>query len=83
MGTYRKKPVEIQAEQFFRDRLPWPEGVVEDPFKVRGPGIETLEGRMDVRDGDWVITGLQGERYPCKPDIFESTYEPVVEVWAD
>jgi hypothetical protein len=38
--------------------------------------IDTLEGRMSVKPGDWVITGVKGERYPCKPDIFEATYEP-------
>ena len=37
--------------------------------------INTLEGRMDVQIGDWIITGIQGEHYPCKPDIFEATYE--------
>ena len=37
--------------------------------------IETLEGRMDVSLGDWIITGVKGERYPCKPDIFEATYD--------
>ena len=37
--------------------------------------IETLEGRMAVNLGDWIITGVQGEHYPCKPDIFEATYE--------
>lgn len=37
--------------------------------------IQTLEGRMDVQIGDWVITGVKGERYPCKPDIFAATYE--------
>lgn len=39
--------------------------------------IETLEGRMEVSLGDWVITGVKGECYPCKPDIFDATYEPV------
>ncbi|MHB1260355.1 MAG: hypothetical protein ACYC2H_01430 [Thermoplasmatota archaeon] len=39
--------------------------------------IDTLEGAMRVNIGDWVITGVKGERYPCKPDIFEATYEPV------
>jgi len=39
--------------------------------------IPTLEGKMVVKPGDWVITGVKGERYPCKPDIFEATYEPV------
>jgi hypothetical protein len=39
--------------------------------------IDTLEGGHTVCPGDWVITGVQGERYPCKPDIFADTYEPV------
>lgn len=39
--------------------------------------IETLEGRMLVNPGDWVIRGVKGEFYPCKPDIFERTYDPV------
>lgn len=37
--------------------------------------IETLEGRHEVTEGDWIITGVNGEKYPCKPDIFEKTYE--------
>jgi len=41
--------------------------------------IETLEGTMVGEPGDWLITGVQGEKYPCKPDIFEQTYEPVLE----
>lgn len=39
--------------------------------------IDTLEGRHEVSPGDWIITGIKGEKYPCKPDIFEATYEPV------
>lgn len=39
--------------------------------------IETLEGKMHASPGDWIITGVQGEQYPCKPDIFEKTYTPV------
>jgi hypothetical protein len=39
--------------------------------------IETLEGTMRAEVGDWVITGVKGERYPCKPDIFAATYERV------
>jgi len=39
--------------------------------------IETLEGTMVASPGDWIITGIQGEQYPCKPDIFEATYELV------
>jgi len=38
--------------------------------------IETLEGNMAVGMGDWIITGVKGEHYPCKPDIFAATYEP-------
>ena len=38
--------------------------------------IKTLEGDMKAEAGDWIITGVQGEQYPCKPDIFEQTYEP-------
>lgn len=39
--------------------------------------IPTLEGVMHASIGDWIITGVNGEQYPCKPDIFEKTYEPV------
>jgi len=39
--------------------------------------IETLEGPLRAALGDWIITGLRGEQYPCKPDIFEKTYELV------
>lgn len=39
--------------------------------------IDTLEGKMTASPGDWIITGVNGEQYPCKPDIFEKTYEPV------
>lgn len=39
--------------------------------------IETLEGTHKASVGDWIITGVHGEQYPCKPDIFEKTYEPV------
>ena len=41
--------------------------------------IATLEGVMTANPGDWIITGVNGEQYPCKPDIFEKTYEPVEE----
>lgn len=39
--------------------------------------IPTLEGTMQAKPGDWIIRGVKGEFYPCKPDIFEATYEPV------
>ena len=41
------------------------------------PYINTLEGRRYISKGDFIITGVKGERYPCKPDIFEATYEKV------
>ena len=41
--------------------------------------IPTLEGMMIAHEGDWMIRGVQGELYPCKPDIFEATYEPLEE----
>lgn len=76
---FRKKPVVINAVQFFNDR-PFPGGVCDcgqDPRHYGTPHIHTLEGIHDVSEGDWIITGIKGERYPCKPDIFEATYEPV------
>ncbi len=42
--------------------------------------VETLEGVMHASVGDWIITGVHGEKYPCKPDIFEQTYEPIQEL---
>ena len=52
--------------------------VVVDAYQTdREMNIETLEGVMHTEPGDWIITGVNGERYPCKPDIFEKTYEPV------
>lgn len=39
--------------------------------------IDTLEGKMHASPGDWIITGVNGEQYPCKPDIFEKTYTPL------
>lgn len=58
---YRKKPVVIEAVG--------PIEIAED--------IVTLEGTMRADIGDYIITGVQGERYPCKPDIFHATYEKV------
>ena len=81
MGRYRKKPVVVKAEQFFPNKKPWPEGLESNwdnhPTTSGKVTIQTLEGRMEVSPGDWIITGVKGERYPCKPDIFEATYEPV------
>ena len=78
---YRKKPVVIEAvqitDQTFDAPNPNPEhiiGVLYDPAK-RQAHIETLEGTMTASVGDWIIRGVKGELYPCKPDIFEATYE--------
>jgi len=72
---FRKKPVVIEAMQFFINTLDgWPLGVYKDGDKHC---IDTLEGPLNVSEGDWIITGVKGEKYPCKPDIFEATYERV------
>ena len=52
-------------------------GLLKDAPDVSTAYIETIEGPLHVTRGDWIITGVQGERYPCKPDIFAATYEPV------
>ena len=51
--------------------------VVEAYQTEKEVDIQTLEGVMHASVGDWIITGVNGEQYPCKPDIFEKTYEPV------
>lgn len=89
MAKFRKKPVVIEAVQFWPDMSPYPDGVdvlVAGPYHPDDPpgtfqlaSIQTLEGTMQVSPGDWVITGVKGERYPCKPDIFAATYEPAEE----
>ena len=54
--------------------------VIVDAYQTdKDVHIETLEGVMHASPGDWIITGVNGEKYPCKPDIFEKTYEPVSE----
>ncbi len=80
MGFYRKKPVVIEARQFCTelyeealDVVEWANGTVTH----EGFRIDTLEGPLNVSSEDWVIKGIRGEFYPCKPDIFEATYEYV------
>lgn len=53
--------------------------IIEAYQTDKGVYINTLEGRMYAHPGDWIITGVNGEKYPCKPDIFEKTYELVAE----
>lgn len=72
---FRKKPVVIEATQWFKDG----DHPAVVPGKLSGMPVfwvETLEGPMYVSPGDYIITGVVGETYPCKPDIFELTYEP-------
>ena len=76
MAKFRKKPVVIEATQFWINSPDgWPQGVYKDSTSPTGYRIDTLEGSHEVTNGDWIITGVKGEHYPCKPDIFEMTYE--------
>ena len=78
---FRKKPVVIEAEQFDGRKLSDQHGRKKWPYlddtSPTGYSIDTLEGKHEVKKGDWIITGVKGECYPCKPDIFELTYEKV------
>ncbi len=99
---YRKKPIEIEAHQWFKNGDHPNDGPAENEGELvryfRRPDIDgksgcslcgyvfhahgwidTLEDGHRVCPGDWIIEGVQGEFYPCKPDIFEETYEPVKE----
>lgn len=85
MPKFRKKPIVIEAFQ-------WKDNPAELPFWITkhenfitetdGDGnftgciIETLEGDMRVNLDDWIIKGVEGEIYPCKPSVFAATYEP-------
>ena len=92
MPHFRKRPVVIEARQYTeasetvqRDLLAW---INVDPLAQKllsagRPGhglvVPTLEGNMIANVGDWIICGVHGEFYPCKPDIFAATYEAVEE----
>ena len=80
MSKFRKKPVVIEAVQWTGEMTPDLEAHFgNDPINLTPSGlvIKTLEGFHDASVGDWIIRGIKGELYPCKPDIFEATYEPV------
>ena len=88
MAKYRKKPIVIEAVQFEAQNRykawplcvkAWPDKDGLQPRDMSWGYIDTLEGRMHVMNGDWIITGVAGENYPCKPAIFEQTYELVEE----
>lgn len=92
MPQFRKKPIVIEAFQMTtdarKDDVDWPEwlcAAYQIPMELPGSVyfvssslcINTLEGGMVVSVNDWIIKGVNGELYPCKPDIFAMTYEPV------
>jgi hypothetical protein len=83
MSKFRKKPVVIDAWHFdgswdsAMDLVMKNDGVMWTSLGIDGyVSIKTLEGTMKADPGDWIIRGVKGELYPCKPDIFEATYEP-------
>ena len=88
---YRKKPVVVEAEQWVENgdqlvssyRNPYDTGHRHcnhcNHVMLDHGWIDTLQGGHTVCPGDWIITGVKGERYPCKPDIFEAPYEEVEE----
>jgi hypothetical protein len=93
MTKFRKKPVVIEATRWFKQgdhENVKSRGMVPEHFNHKCTkcgcytedhgDIKTLEGKggaQEVCPGDWIITGVQGENYPCKPDIFSATYEAV------
>lgn len=93
MAKYRKKPVEIEAIQWNGANESEIEAFVGDVAKftvtsdaawkvnmakpITKLEIETLEGIMTAQIGDFIIRGVEGEFYPCKPDIFERTYDKI------
>ena len=85
---YRKKPVVVEVWEFTRDSIKLADSWVRqyrndiNLFSQYGGDvlyieIKTLEGTMRAELGDYIIKGVQGEFYPCKPDIFEATYEAI------
>lgn len=84
MPRYRKLPVEIDAVRWngqntaeVADFMETSPAFGSDGRGQRWVDIRTLEGTMRTDEGDWIIRGVKGELYPCKPDIFAATYEPV------
>lgn len=90
MPKFRKMPVVIDAVQFTGENAPdlinWMQGAHVAAIRSHHRDgartcieIETLEGTMTADPGDWIIRGVKGELYPCKPDIFAATYEAAQE----
>lgn len=84
---FRKKPAVIEAVQWTgknrSEIYEFTDGCVGDLLGIHGPTgeiiVSTLEGDMKASKGDWIIKGIQGEFYPCKPDIFEDSYDEAIE----
>lgn len=90
MPKFRKKPVVIEAARvgkglgFIDPPTEWIKAALRAGTLIEVPNskawdIKTLEGTMRAEPGDWIIQGVKGELYPCKPDIFAETYEPAEE----
>lgn len=87
MPRFRKKPIEIEAIQYTRESrneciafCDAQHVSIDDDgaeYELESLRIHTLEGIMTAKLGDWIIKGVKGEFYPCKPEIFEATYEAV------
>lgn len=87
MAKYRKIPVVIEAVQWTGDNVREiydftlndknNKSITVTDYPEKALYIETLEGTMKASEGDYIIKGVQGEIYPCKPNIFEQTYEEV------
>ena len=80
MAQYKKKPIIIEARQWHDEEYGnYPSNDIRSSVKSAAGRfiIETLEGNHLVSDGDWIIKGVEGELYPCKPNIFEQTYDKV------
>lgn len=87
MARFRKKPIEVDAVQVTKEFLS-SKPVSEEystvdgatftmTYSEAGVAIETLEGTMVADIGNWILTGVKGEKYPCRDDIFRETYDPV------
>ena len=77
MAKYCKRPIVVEAVQWHPGEVV--EGVVEEPYSSAGKEFpakcKTLEGWLGVSPGDFIITGVKGEKYPCNPNIFHETYQ--------
>lgn len=75
---YRKKPVVIEAIRFTTVealKKAFPDISMYKKNKVEKIYVQTLEGKMEISEGDYIIKGIKGEYYPCKPDVFRESYE--------